>query len=163
MGNTSEYKEKLKDCYLTAGSLFNPLQDAMGTLVVQWLKIVSQVQSSPSVEASVTSFRSCVEGDGVPENAVSYTSSSDAFDGFLAWVTGIETHSKGQRGWTMVNEQWVPVFVRCAGPTVALQQKLQLHQQVIFMRSHAVEIANTVRLADQTTTALERKYGNVRV
>jgi len=51
-----------------------------------------------------------------------------------------------------MDRRWALIFVRCAGPTVELQDRLELAEQAIFLRHHHQQVTALETLANQVIT-----------
>lgn len=147
VGQASGYNSAFMRCAAAADKPFAALTNAIGSLESPWMNIVATIESSAPVGAKLAGFRSCIEQAGAPAANVSAPSSADAFGGFLAWQTGIQTHEKTQAGTQALQRQWAPVFVRCAEPTVAELETLQSQQRPGFLRQHAQQVQEVQQLA----------------
>jgi hypothetical protein len=147
------YAAAVRDCDAAEASLFSGVTRAVGPLAGQWATIISQIQASPPVTATLPGYRSCMEGQGVPAAQVTASSSSGSFGLFLAWETGQETHVQGQAAEATVRQHWAVIFAECAGPTVAVQERLQLARQSAFLSQHAAQVHLIARLAGQELAA----------
>jgi hypothetical protein len=129
-----------------------PLAHAGSRLAGRWDHITSRIQASGRLRQVLTGFGTCVWRTGAPASA------AGSLGAFLAWVAGRET---GARSWPELvaeDHRWAMVFVRCAGPAVALQDRIELARQALYLRQHRALVAELERLARQTLARAERQY-----
>jgi hypothetical protein len=122
----------------------------------QWLNIVTTIQASARVHAMQPAFASCLEANGIPASYAQQqrpTASNPLFIGFFAWMDTLGQTSTSTRQLTAEEHRWTPVFVRCARPTVALMERLQLAQRASFFARHARQIDEIKKLATEVPTA----------
>ena len=143
------YMADMGRCEISAEDVFAPLTEATNALSNTWTKIISQTESSSPVLATLAGYRSCMEAAGVPPTSLSGLSTSQALGGFLAWETGAETQAAGRAGEIAVERHWVPIFVRCATPTVKVQDSLLLARQREFLRAHSQQVLTVEALANR--------------
>lgn len=122
-------------------SFFSPLMLAAGSLQSKWDRVITQIQSSAPVRRKLAGFSSCVQAAGVPKV------NSASFDLLEAYTDGQETSPTSEN--PAVDAHFAAIFVRCARPTVALQEKLQLAKRVQFLQAHAKQIRSLGLIADQ--------------
>ena len=124
------------------------LEQAATPLAAIWLKQVAGIQSSPPVQATRPAFVSCLEAAGVPSRYAKRSSvgSSPLFAGFFAWMDRLGQASSGPGQIAGEQRIWTPVFVTCAGPTVATMERLQVAERSAFFRQHARQIRTIRRL-----------------
>jgi hypothetical protein len=105
-------------------------------------------------------FRTCMQQAGAPAWVLNRgTTSAHALGGFLAWGTGAESQAKTDAARLAVDRHWAGVFVRCAGPTIKIQNGLMLARQKAFFQDHYQEVHTLQNLAPQIISAVERQYG----
>jgi hypothetical protein len=153
-GEQQTYQADFTRCENAQQATFAPLTEAGNALTSPWLGIVGKIQSSARLRAVLAGFSSCVEREGTP------ASSAGSFNYFLAWVTGLEATAPTQADAVAVDQHWAPVFVQCAGPTVAIQNRLELAEQVAFFKEHRQEMQDLESVASQVITEIERQYGS---
>jgi hypothetical protein len=152
-GKQQAYAAAAQTCAAAASIPFAGLSRASSSLILAWTAVVSQIQASAPVTATLPQYRSCMERQGVPATEVTASSSSGSFGLFLAWETGQETHASGQTAQLAVEQHWAVVFARCADTTVTVQERLQLARQAVFLRQHSSQVSLLSRLAGQELAA----------
>jgi hypothetical protein len=145
------YQADLSRCQQNPQKIIAPLIRVGSNLAGPWLSIVNKVQVSAQVRGYLDRFSSCVAQAGTPG------SSAGSFSYFLAWVTGLEAAAKTTAGAIAVDRHWAPIFVRCAGPTVAVQDRLELAQQAAFLQRHHQQVRALQILAAQVVTKFKRQ------
>jgi len=120
---------------------------AGSSLQDRWMGIVNEIQSSGPVRADLAGFASCLESKGVP------ASSAGSLGAFLAWETGVDTHARSLAGIHATDAHWAPIFARCAGPTVSLQERLQSARRAAFLRQNSGRVRQLEALAGQVVAA----------
>lgn len=146
-GRGRSYDSAATRCSAAANRQFASLNHAVGGLESPWMTIVGQIESSAPVRAELGGFRSCMEQAGVPAADVNAPSSADAFGGFLAWETGLETSAKTDAATRAIQRHWAPIFVHCAKPAVAVLERLQSQQRTGFLQQHLQQVTALQRLA----------------
>lgn len=146
-------------CSVPAQKLFLPLNQAAEPLQSAWQNVIDEVETSTPVLVTLTAYESCMETAGVPAGSVSASSTNSAFGLFEAWETGAMTKARSSAGAMTVQRHWAPIFVRCATPTVAVQDPLMLDQQRIFLQQHYQQVLALETLASREVAAAQRQYG----
>jgi hypothetical protein len=149
------YQADFSRCQQDPQKIIAPLMRAGNNLARPWLSIVNRIQVSTQIRGYLDHFSSCVEQAGTPG------SSAGSFSYFLAWVTGLETAAKTKASAIAVDRHWAPIFVRCAGPAVAVQDRLELAQQAAFLQQHGQQVRALQVLAARVVTRLKRQYGTM--
>jgi hypothetical protein len=152
-GEQHAYQADLSRCQQDPQKIIAPVMRVGNNLARPWLSIVNKIQISIQARGYLDHFSSCVEQAGTPG------SSAGSFSNFLAWVTGLEAAAKTKASAIAVDRRWAPIFVRCAGPTVAVQDRLELAQQAAFLQQHDQQVRTLRALAAQAVTRLKRQYG----
>jgi hypothetical protein len=147
------YQADYARCENEQQRIFAPMTQAGGRLLGQWLAIVSGIEASAPLRDAVAGFAACTERAGTP------VSSAGSLNYFLAWVTGREAMAPTQAAAIAVDKRWAAVFVRCAGPAVALQDRMELERQAAFLTGHRQQVLGLVSIASRLTGELERQYG----
>lgn len=150
-GNGRSYDSAATRCSAAANRSFASLNQAIGGLESPWMTIVGQIESSAPVRAELGGFRSCMQQAGVPPADVSSPSSADAFGGFLAWETGLETYAKTDAATRAIQRRWAPIFVHCAKPAVAVLERLQSQRRPGFLQQHLQQVTALQQLAATVT------------
>lgn len=145
------YAADIAACSRAASEPFIGLLRAGSSLQDQWLTIIATVQNSPPVRARLAGFATCLEQAGVPH------SSAGSLGAFLAWETGVDTHAGSAAGIRAADAHWAPVFARCAGPTVSLQERLQSAKRAVFLRHNAGRVRQLETLATRVLAAAQRQ------
>jgi hypothetical protein len=151
-GQRRPYQAALSRCEYVSQAIFAPVMRAGTSLLNPWIGIVNKVQASAQLRAVLAGFSSCVKHAGTP------VASAGSFDYFLAWVTGLEAAAPNQSGRLAVDRHWAPIFVRCAQQTVAVQDRLELAQQAVFLQEHRQQVRALELLADGVITKLQKRY-----
>jgi hypothetical protein len=133
-----------------------PLAGVAQELNAAWSAVVSRIQASAPVVATLAGWRTCMEAYGAPAAQVSGSSSAGSFALFLAWETGQETRAAGKSAQAAVERYWALAFATCAQATVAVQQRLQLASQQVFLRQHAGQVRLLKILATQLLNSSAR-------
>jgi len=124
----------LKRCLSSTKDPFAEVDTAGKALQEQWSNIWQKIQISPDVMAKQKGFTTCVQKEGVPADH------AGDFGHFLVWVDSQAMSASSPQGVAAVDKKWAPVFVRCAGETVALREKLQLAAKKTFVQEHYQQI-----------------------
>jgi hypothetical protein len=135
------FSAALSRCHDAAARPFLPLQRAGGHLAARWLAIVTRIQSSAKVRATLPGLRSCAERYGWPANPYGPPASSvGSFSDFADWVfghiDGAGTRGAGMATLTGLGRHWARIFVTCARPTITVQQRLQSARRAVFIQQH---------------------------
>jgi hypothetical protein len=155
------YKAALAACGNDLAKLWQGLWNAGNSLASPFLTIVTQIQASAPVTATLPGLRACAARYGWPSQPYGAPDSTiNSFADFADWVAG-HLDGAGSRGASAaqlnaLDRHWGTVFVRCARPTVAVMEKLQLAAQAKFLSEHQLQFAALVRLARADFTAAER-------
>jgi len=128
------YNTDSQRCDEAANEPFLGLLRAGSSLEDQWFVILNAIQSSAPVRAKLAGFTACVESEGTPP------SSATSLGSFLAWETGVDTHAKTLARVHAIDRHWAPIFARCAGPTVRLQEELQLAARTSFLQRESQQV-----------------------
>jgi hypothetical protein len=131
----------LKRCSASMKNPFAEVEKAGGSIEEQWSNVWLKIQSSQPVAAKRAEYSTCMQAAGVP---ASYASD---FGRFMVWETGEEAQAKSDRELLAVSRKWEPIFVRCAEPTVVLQEKLQVEAKKTFVQEHFQQIKELSALA----------------
>jgi hypothetical protein len=155
------YKASLAACGNDLAKLWQGLWDAGNSLASPFLTIVTQIQASAPVTATLPGLRACAARYGWPSQPYGAPDSTiKSFGDFVNWVAG-HLDGAGSRGASAaqlnaLDRHWGTVFVRCARPTVAVMEKLQLAAQAKFLRGRQRQFAAVVKLARADFAAAER-------
>lgn len=141
------YAADLSRCAATAARPFGPFMNASGHLRSQWFAIITRIESSPPVAATLAGYRSCMERAGAPAADVASSSSAGSFGLFLAWESGQESRAPGAAGALALERHWAPIFAGCAEATVRTQEPLQLAAQQSFLHEHYQQVQALKTLA----------------
>jgi len=140
------YQQAAQHCDALSRRPFTSMRGASAGLVNSWLPIVTTIQASAPVTATLPELRSCAARHGWPAQPYGAPDSAiNSFADFAGWVAG---HLDGaeSRGATAaqlnaLDRHWGSVFVECARPTIAVMEKLQLAAQQMFLRQHRRQFA----------------------
>jgi hypothetical protein len=123
--------------------------------------IVSQIQASAPVTATIPELRACAARYGWPHEPYGPDRPINSFGDFVTWVSGYldGASSRGASAAAMhaLDRHWAPIFVQCARPTVAVMEKLQLAAQKTFLRQHQRQFAALVTVARADFATAERQ------
>jgi len=140
-----------KRCSAAARKPFTALLGAGGGLEQQWFSIVSAVQASPQERAKLAGFAACVEQEGTPRQWAA------SFQDFLAWTSGLGTRVTTDAARRSLNAHWALIFVRCAGPVVAMQDKLLAARRAGFLQQNYQQVRQVESLAGKVAMKVERQ------
>jgi hypothetical protein len=155
------YQAALAACGNDLAKLWQGLWDASSGLVNPFLTIVTQIQASAPVRATLPALRACAARYGWPSQPYGAPDSRiSSFADFVNWVAG-HLDGAGSRGASTaqlnaLDRHWGTVFVQCARPTVSVMERLQLAAQAKFLDEHVLQFAELVRLARMDFAAAER-------
>jgi hypothetical protein len=155
------YKAALAGCGNDLAELWQNLRDVGNSLASSFLTIVSQIQASAPVTATLPALRACAARYGWPSQPYGAPDSTiNSFADFADWVAG-HLDGAGSRGASAaqlnaLDRHWGTVFVQCARPTVTVMERLQLAAQAKFLREHQRQFAAVVKLARADFAAAER-------
>jgi hypothetical protein len=138
-------------CVASAARLFQPLARAAGPLSALWLNDVLRIQASPPIQAALSGFTACAVERGVPAR------SAGSIGDFLAWESGQETRVAASAA-VDVDRRWAKVFLRCAGPGVAAEQKLQRQARAQFLQAHYQQVHQVSVVASQIVGRLAKSH-----
>jgi hypothetical protein len=160
----SRFNTDLARCQTAPLTAVSLLDRAGGTLGHYLLPMITRVQASAQVRATLPGLRSCAERHGWPANpygppATAINSFTDFADWVFGYLDGAGTRGASTATMLALNRRWARVFVQCGRPTIAVQERLQLARQRVFLRDHHQQVAALEARAVQLVTALEREYG----
>ncbi|POM25477.1 hypothetical protein BTM25_41250 [Actinomadura rubteroloni] len=153
------YKAVLQRCTNEGTKSFNAFDRTAGPTVDQWQRIASQIELSPAVSKLANDFRACVQRAGVPSWPMNRPGASGGLGGFLNWVTGEAANTKDAQAGQAVDRRWAPVYVRCAKPVIAEEDKQRLAQQRAFFQSHYQQIREIQKDGTEALAALQKQAG----
>lgn len=134
------YQAARTRCAAAANQPLAPLATAAEGLAAPWDAVVARIQGSAAVVATLAGYRACMQARGAPAPDVTASSSAGSFSLFLAWETGQQTRAAAQPAQAAVERYWALAFATCAQATVAVQQRLQLASQQVYLRQHAKQV-----------------------
>jgi hypothetical protein len=149
---TSAYSKAAAHCDALSRAPFASMRGASAGLANSWLAIVTTIQASAPVKATLPGLRSCAARYGWPAQPYGAPDSTiNSFADFVDWVAG-HLDGAASRGapaaqMNALDRHWGAVFVQCARPTVAVMEKLQLAAQQKFLREHQRQFAALVTTA----------------
>jgi hypothetical protein len=159
------YTADLNRCRASS-SPFQAMLQAGARLGASWLSIVTRIQGSAPVLATMPELRACAARYGWPGQPYGAPDSTiNSFGDFVDWVAG-HLDGAGSRGvptaeMNALNRRWAVVFIQCARPTVTVMERLQLAAQQTFVREHRRQLTGLVAVARADFTAAERQAGNL--
>lgn len=159
------YTADLNRCRASS-SPFQAMLQAGARLGASWLSIVTRIQGSAPVLATIPKLRACAARYGWPGQPYGAPDSTiNSFGDFVDWVAG-HLDGAGSRGvptaeMNALNRRWAVVFIQCARPTVTVMERLQLAAQQAFVREHRRQLTRLVAVARADFTAAERQAGNL--
>ena len=163
--HSKTYNADFDRCSTAAYRLFLPLQNARRRLGSPFFAIVQRIETSRPVLATLPALRSCAARYGWPGQPYGAPDSTiNSFADFVSWVAG-HIDGAGSRGASSaelnaLNRHWAHILVQCGRPTIAVQEKLQLAQQRIFLRQHQRQFQALLALARSEFANAERQAGN---
>jgi hypothetical protein len=165
ISSSSPAKRRAIDTYLArcqnaVTRALRPVEKAGGILADPWWNIVTRIQGSAPVRATVGELRSCADRYGAPAEPYGAPPATiNSFSDFVGWVASY-LDGAGSRGLstTQLNRHWARVFVRCGRITVAVQQQLQSARRTVFLRQHRRQVLAVEALARQAIVGLDRQY-----
>ena len=146
------YKQAAAHCDTVAAAPFTPMLTAGENFGSSFVTVVSQIQSSAPVTATLPELRTCAARYGWPSQPYGAPDATiNSFGDFVDWVAG-HIDGAGSRGASTsqlnaLNRHWGTVLVQCARPAVAVMEKLQLSAQAKFMSEHQRQFAALVKVA----------------
>lgn len=155
------YQSALGQCMSAADAVFRPIDRAARPLLSLSITIVDRIQASAPVTSTLAGLRACAASYGWPSEPYgSPNSTINSFGDFVDWIASY-IDGAGSRGASdaqlnALNRHWGAVFVRCARPTVAVMERLQLAAQRVFLSQHQERFAAAVRTARAAFAAAER-------
>jgi hypothetical protein len=148
-------RRAVRRCTAASARSFTLIDKIAALLGNLWMGAVTSIQSSARVRAMQPAFSACLQAHGIPAAyaQLQTNSSNPLFDGFFAWMDHLGQTAATTSEQVAEDHRWTPVFVRCAGPTVTVVERLQLTQRARFFKLHAQQI-NTIKTlaADLLTT-----------
>lgn len=148
-------------CQTAVRRAFKPVGNAAQKLADPWLAIITRIQASAPVRATLPGLRSCAARYGWPAEPYGAPDSTiHSFGDFTNWVAAY-LDGAGSRGLSSAKLQrhWAHVFVTCGRPTIAVQESLQSARRAVFLRGHARQVRALEALASRVVAGLDRKYG----
>lgn len=118
---------------------------------------MTKIQNSPQEKATLPGLESCATAHGAPAGSVT------SYSTFTNWISGL-SDGPASSGATpaqlrRINHQLAPIFVRCAGPYIRVQDKLELAQQVIFLKQHEKQVQALEALTRRVIGRQQRQDG----
>ena len=146
------YQQAAQHCDALSRVPFASMRGASAGLVNSWLPIVTTIQASAPVTATLPGLRSCAARHGWPAQPYGAPDSAiNSFADFVGWVAGhldgADSRGASAAQLNALDRHWGAVFVACARPTVAVMEKLQLAAQQTFLREHRRQFAALVATA----------------
>ena len=148
-------------CHNAVGRAFKPVDNAGLAMEDSWLTIVTRIQASAPVRATLPGLRSCAARYGWPAEPYGAPDATiNSFSDFVGWVAGY-LDGAGSRGLgsAQLERHWAHVFVKCGRATVAVQQRLQSARRSAFLQQHHAQVQSLEALASRVVAGLDRKYG----
>ena len=148
-------------CQAAVRRAFKPVGNAAQKLAGPWLAIITRIQASAPVRATLPGLRSCAARYGWPAEPYGAPDSTiRSFGDFTNWVAAY-LDGAGSRGLSSAKLQrhWAHVFVTCGRPAIAVQERLQSARRAVFLRGHARPVRVLETLASRVVARLDRKYG----
>jgi len=155
------YQSALRQCMSAADAVFRPIDRAARPLLSLSITIVDRIQASAPVTSTLAGLRACAASYGWPSEPYgSPNSTINSFGDFVDWIASY-IDGAGSRGASdaqlnALNRHWGTVFVRCARPSVAVMERLQLAAQRVFLAGHQHRIAAAVTTARAVFATAER-------
>ena len=151
-GESKAYQQAAQHCDALSRVPFTSMRGASASLVNSWLPIVTTIQASAPVTATLPGLRSCAARYGWPAQPYGAPDSAiNSFADFVGWVAGhldgADSRGASAAQLNALDRHWGAVFVACARPTVAVMEKLQLAAQQTFLREHRRQFAALVATA----------------
>lgn len=154
------YDKAAAHCATVGQKPFLPMLSAGRSLEDPFVSIVSRIQASAPVTATMPALRTCAGHYGWPNSPYGPARPISSFSDFVDWIAGhIDgADSRGAPAPQMnnLNRHWGTVFVKCARPTVAVMERLQLAAQAKFLAGHQRQLAALVKLARADFARAER-------
>ena len=146
------YQEAAQHCDALSRGPFTSMRGASAGLMNSWLPVVTAIQASAPVTATLPGLRSCAARYGWPAQPYGAPDSAiNSFADFVGWVAGhldgADSRGASAAQLNALDRHWGAVFVACARPTVAVMEKLQLAAQQMFLRQHRRQFAALVATA----------------
>lgn len=157
---TKAYQKAFTHCFKAGEKPFNAMVSAGFKFGNPFTTTVSQIQESAPVTATLPALRTCAAHYGWPNSPYGPARPINSFSDFVDWIAGhIDgADSRGAAASQMnnLNRHWGTVFVKCARPTVAVMERLQLAAQAKFLAEHQGQFAALVKLARASFARAER-------
>lgn len=154
------YQAAFSHCDKLSLAPFIPMIDGRLGLRAPFLTIVSQIQASAPVTATIPELRTCAARYGWPHEPYGPDRPINSFGDFVTWMSGYldgaSTRGASAAQMNALDRHWATVFVQCARPTVAVMEKLQLAAQKTFLRQHQRQFAVLVATARADFAQAER-------
>jgi hypothetical protein len=158
---TKAYQKAYDQCSSAALVPFAPMERIGRGFGDPFFTTVAGIESSAAVNATLPALRGCAARYGWPGQPYGAPDSTiNSFDDFVNWIAG-HIDGAGSRGASnaqlnALDRHWGTVFVRCARPTVAVMEKLQLAAQRAFLAAHRQELTKLIATARADFAAAER-------
>jgi hypothetical protein len=163
-GQQAAFRRVQGRCSAAALAIFAPLETAGQRLEDSWGPTLQRAQTAPPVLATLGRLRTCAARYGWPANPYGPPASAiKSFGDFGDWVFG-HLDGAGSRGASAavlrrLARHWTGVFVTCARPVLAAQDRWLAARQAAWLRAHPGPAAAAVRAARQ---ALRRAAATAR-
>ena len=158
------YTADLNRCSTASPSPFQTMLEAGTHLGASWMTIVTRMENSAPVLATMPELRACAAHYGWPSQPYGAPDSTiNSFSDFVDWVAG-HLDGAGSRAappaeMNALSRHWAVVFVQCARPTVAVMETQQRAAQKTFLQQHQQQFAALMAIARTDFTAAERQTG----
>jgi hypothetical protein len=129
--------------------------DSEGMSVYPWVQRVKAIQASPPAVAANRGYGACVQRHGAPATA------AQSPDAFWYWLNNLVSPTIGGSrqqiaARTALDRRWTHVFVTCAAGVLAVEGRLQLAAQKVYLDQHYDQVLAVERLAIQTISRVDR-------
>jgi hypothetical protein len=161
------YSADLNRCSTASPSPFQTMLEAGTQLGASWMTIVTRIENSAPVLATMPELRACVAHYGWPSQPYGAPDSTiNSFSDFVDWVAG-HLDGAGSRAappaeMNALSRHWAVVFVQCARPAVAVMETQQRAAQKTFLQQNKQQFAALMAIARTDFTAAERQTGTQR-
>jgi hypothetical protein len=162
---TAAYGKALSVCTQPARDPFSAMNTYGLNLGANFLAMVTAIQTSAPVKATIPALRACAARYGWPRDGQGKNQPLYSFGDFVTWVESFfkgpsagQSPSAATR--TALGKQWGPRFVECARPTVSVMEKLQLAAQRIYLTAYGARLTRLVGLAEHAFSVAQAASGN---
>jgi hypothetical protein len=151
-GQQAAFRRVSGRCSAAALAIFAPLEAAGQRLEDSWAPTLQRAQAAPPVLATLGRLRTCAARSGWPASpygppATAIKSFSDFGDWVFGHLDGADSRGASPAALRRLARHWTGVFVTCARPVMAAQNRWLAARQAAWLRRHPAAAAAGVTAA----------------